>query len=141
MSSRSTISPPSRNGIIPSVTAGGTAKTNVWHTSYYYRGAHRNSDDGRYAVFHGYSSTVVDGDVQFYTGLTAANAAESNLGWLLIDTSTGKMTQYAVVGAEESSAQAAVEQLVSAYRYQATFPLPANINGEDAAYEQLLSMK
>ncbi len=107
-----------------------TSKTNVWHTTYHYKGAYKNSDDSKYAVFHGYSSTVIDGEVQFYTGLTAANAAESNLGWLLIDTSTGKMTQYAIVGAEESSAQAAVEQLVSAYRYQATFPLPANINGE-----------
>lgn len=115
-----------RNGWWNSVTA----KTGVWHTSYHYRSSHMNSDDGKYAIFHGYSSAVIDGNVQFYTGLTAANAAESNLGWLLIDTSTGKMTQYAVVGAEESSAQAAVEQLVSAYRYQATFPLPANINGE-----------
>ena len=106
-------------------------KTGVWHTSYYYRSTRSSSDDDKkVANFYGYSSVVADGDVRFYTGLTAANAAESNLGWLLMDTSTGKMSEYAVVGAEESSAQAAVEQLVSAYRYQATFPLPANIAGE-----------
>ena len=42
------------------------------------------------------------------------------------------MTEYSVVGAEESSAQAAVEQLVSAYQYKATFPLPVNIAGEES---------
>ena len=47
------------------------------------------------------------------------------------------MTEYAVVGAEESSAQAAVEQLVAAQGYQATFPLPANIAGK-ASYVMCL---
>lgn len=108
------------------------SKTNVWRTSYFYRSSHNKSDTeaGKFANFYGYSS-IVDGDGQvlLYTGLTAANNAESNLGWLTIDTSTGKMVQYNVIGAEESSAQAAVEQLVQAQRYEATFPLPANIGG------------
>lgn len=112
-------------------------QTGVWRTSYSYRDERKNKDDGEFANFYGYSSTVMDGEVVFYTGLTAANSAESNLGWLTIDTSTGKMTEYSVVGAEESSAQAAVEQLVSAQRYQATFPLPTNINGE-ASYVMCL---
>lgn len=109
------------------------SKTNVWRTSYYYRNTHKNSSDseaGKFANFYGYSSIVNEDDqVLFYTGLTAANNAESNLGWLTIDISTGKMIQYNVVGAEESSAQAAIEQLVQAQRYEATFPLPANIGG------------
>ncbi|MBR5046293.1 hypothetical protein IKX73_01545 [Candidatus Saccharibacteria bacterium] len=105
-------------------------KTDVWYTSYHYRDSRSNSDDGKFANFYGYSATVVNGRVTLYTGLTAANSAESNLGWLLLDARSGKMTQYAVVGAEESSAQAAAEQLVSAYRYQATFPLPVNVGGE-----------
>lgn len=109
------------------------SKTNVWHTSYHYRDQHKNDADseaGKFANFFGYSSIVdKDGQVLFYTGLTAANGAESNLGWLTIDISTGQMTQYSVIGAEESSAQAAVEQLVQAQNYEATFPLPANIGG------------
>lgn len=113
------------------------SKTNVWHTSYFYREKRSTEEDGEFANFFGYSSVILDGDVQFYTGLTAANNAESNLGWLFMDTSTGQMTEYAVVGAEESSGQKAVEQLVSAYRYQATFPLPANIAGE-ATYIMVL---
>lgn len=110
------------------------SQTNVWRTSYYYRSDRdddSDSDASKFANFFGYSSIVnKDGEVMFYTGLTAANNAESNLGWLTIDTSTGKMTQYDIVGAEESSAQRAVEQLVQAQGYEATFPLPANISGE-----------
>lgn len=114
-----------------------TSQTGVWKTSYSYRDKKQSKEDGKFANFYGYSSTVIDGQVVFYTGLTAANKAESNLGWLTIDASSGKMTEYAVVGAEESSAQAAVEQLVAAQGYQATFPLPANIAGE-ASYVMCL---
>ncbi len=106
------------------------SQTGVWHTAYKYRDARKSPEDGIYANFYGYSAVIVDGGVRYYTGLTAANAAESNLGWLILDPRTGKMAEYAVVGAEESSAQAAAEQLVSAYRYQATFPLPVNVSGE-----------
>ena len=115
-------------------------QTGVWKTSFSYRDQKKDEKDGEFANFYGYSSTVVDGQVVFYTGLTAANKAESNLGWLTIDTSSGKMTEYGVVGAEESSAQAAVEQLVAAQGYQATFPLPANIAGE-ASYVMCLKGK
>ena len=116
-------------------------KTDVWRTSYYFRDKHQNSSDseaGKFANFFGYSSIIQDGQVMFYTGLTAANKADSNLGWLIIDTSSGKMTQYRfknekgedASGAEESSAQVAVEQLVQSMNYEATFPLPVNIAGE-----------
>ncbi len=112
-------------------------QTGVWRTSYSYRDEKKNNEDGEFANFYGYSSTVLDDQIVFYTGLTAANKAESNLGWLTIDISSGKMTEHAIVGAEESSAQAAVEQLVAAQKYQATFPLPANIGGE-ASYVMCL---
>ncbi len=112
------------------------SKTGVYRLSYDYKDlkSHKNSDDseaGQFANFYGYSSIVgSDGDVYLYTGLTSANNAESNLGWVTINTRTGAMTQYDVVGAEEGSAQAAVETLVQAQRYEATFPLPVNIGGE-----------
>lgn len=112
------------------------SKTNVWRTSYYYRDDPEKQNDedsaaGEFANFFGYNSMIdKDGNILFYTGLTAANGANSNLGWLVIDISTGEMTQYNIVGAEESSAQAAVETLVQDLRYEATFPLPANIAGQ-----------
>ena len=110
------------------------SKTGVLRLSYDYRDRHGNdkeSEAGKYANFYGYSSIIgPDGDVLFYTGLTAANNAESNLGWLTINARTGAVTQYSVVGAEESSAQSAVETLVQAQRWEATFPLPVNIAGQ-----------
>ena len=114
-------------------------QANVLRTSYFHRDARQQAESNsggdseakQFAHFYGYSSIVdKDGEICFYTGLTAANKAESNLGWLVIDTSTGKMTQYNLVGAEESSAQGAVEQLVQEKGFQATFPLPVNIAGE-----------
>lgn len=111
------------------------SKTNVWRTSYFFRSNHTAKEESKteadeFANFFGYNSTLdKNGQVMFYTGLTAANNAESNLAWLEIDTSTGEMFQYDIVGAEESSAQAAVEALVQEKRYEATFPLPANIGG------------
>ena len=120
------------------------SKSNVWRTSYHYRdtsNGEKKEGAAQFAHFYGYTSIVnAEGEVCFYTGLTAANAAESNLGWLVIDTSTGEMTQYNLVGAEESSAQAAVEQLVQEKGYEATFPLPVNICGE-ASYLMCLKGK
>lgn len=112
------------------------SKTNVWRTSYYYKDENSKQNDedsaaGKFANFFGYNSMIdKDGQILFYTGLTAANNADSNVGWLTIDCSTGEMTQYSVIGAEESSAQAAIEQQVQDLRYEATFPLPANIGGQ-----------
>ena len=105
-------------------------QTNVLRTTYYHR---RTDNQGaeKFANFYGYSSIIdKNGEICFYTGLTAANKAESNSGWLIIDISTGEMTQYNLTVTEESSAQGAVEQLVQEKGYQATFPLPVNIAGE-----------
>ena len=107
-------------------------QVNVRKTTYCYKNTDTSKKEGAevYALFYGYSSVINrDGEVCFYTGLTPANRSESNLGWLLIDTSTGKMKQYDLVCVEEGSAQNAVEQLVQEKGYQATFPIPVNIGG------------
>ncbi len=119
------------------------SKTDVWYTSYVYRDKRGATDEetaaGKFCNFFGYSSIIQNGQVMTYTGLTAANNSESNLGWLTIDDSTGRMIQYRfkdaksgedISGAEESFAQNAVEQQIPSGRYEATFPLPANIAGE-----------
>ena len=109
------------------------SKTGVLKTSYEYRDKESSENNSEFANFFGYSSVVdANGNVCFYTGLTGANTAESNRGWLIIDISTGRMRQYDVVGAEESSAQQQVESLVQAQQWEATFPLPANIAGNEA---------
>lgn len=98
------------------------SKTGVYDTTYEY---------ATEAGFEGYNSIVVDGEVLFFTGLTPANSAESNIGFILLNPKTGKITQYDCSGAEESSAQTAAEGLVQNLGYTATFPIVVNLAGEE----------
>ena len=100
------------------------SSTGVYKTTYDYR----NSEEH----FYGYNSFVnKDGQVFFYTGLTPASGAESNVGFIAINTRTGDITQYDVAGAEESSAQEAAKGLVQHLGYEATFPTVVNVGGEE----------
>ncbi|MBP3595867.1 MAG: hypothetical protein J6J60_00480 [Clostridia bacterium] len=104
------------------------SKTGVYRTSYEYRDSGEESGE----FYAGYNSIInKDGDICFYAGLTPANIAESNVGFILINTRTGKVTQYDCSGAEESSAQEAAEGLVQNLGYKATFPTVLNIGGEE----------
>ena len=100
-----------------------TSKTGVNRTSYCYR----NTDPENY--FAGYNTTISSDGIVFYTGVTPANAAESINGFILASPRTGVVKYYPCSGAEESSAQSAVESLVQNYGYQATFPTVINIEG------------
>lgn len=115
-----------------------TSKTKVYKTSYYYKDREQTESQdekktdlaaNEFTPFQGYNSIVKDGKVMFYTGLTPANNAESNLGFLLIDPRTREFYFYEATGAEESSAQGAVEGLVADLRYSASFPTIVNIDG------------
>lgn len=116
-----------------------TSQTQVYKTSYFYKDQEQNAsnDDSKndlaaneYTPFEGYNSVVTaDNKVLFYTGLTPANNAETNLGFLLIDPVNQKFTYYESTGAEESSAQMSAEGLVSDLRYSASFPTIVNVDG------------
>lgn len=98
------------------------SKTGVFRTSYFH------SDE----EFAGYNSFVNSkGEVCFYVGLTPANSAETNVGFLLVNTRNGKFKQYDCAGAEEASAQGAAEGLVQNLGYSATFPTVVNVRGEE----------
>jgi len=102
------------------------SKTNRFRTSYHYR----TKKSGEYTPFDGYNSIVAnDGEIYFTTGLTPANAAETNVAILLINPRTGEVKSYNVTGAEESSAQAAAEGLVQNLNYSASFPIITNVDG------------
>lgn len=103
----------------------------VYRTSYYYKdSSSKKEEENNYTPFEGYNSVIgKDGELYFYTGLTPANAAESNIGFLLISPKTGKVTYYEAAGAEESSAQAAAEGLVQNLGYSASFPTILNVDG------------
>lgn len=112
------------------------SKTGVNKTTYSYRSSVLE-DDGE-PKFAGYNSAITsDGEVVFFTGVTPANKAETNLGFLLASPRTGVVKYYDCAGAEESSAQAAAEGLVQNLGYQATFPTILNVDGVETYFMAL----
>ncbi|MCD7775892.1 MAG: hypothetical protein LUH54_00745 [Firmicutes bacterium] len=106
------------------------SQTGVYRTSYYYSGYYDDEYDYGYS-YDGYNTAITSsGEVVFYVGLSPANGAESNIGFLLLSPSTGTITYYACAGAEESSAQSAAEGVVQNLGYDASFPTVVNISGE-----------
>lgn len=89
-------------------------------------------------TFAGYTFFVAsDGHVKVITGVTPSNKTESNIGFLTMDTATGKIQYYAIPGAEESSAQDIAEDLVRATGFKATFPVMQNVDGEPVYMMQM----
>lgn len=109
------------------------SKTDVNHISYNYRDdGYDEEGDVVSEPFDGYNSFLNSkGEVCFYTGITPANAAQSNNGCVLINTRTGEMKEYLYdqAGAEESSAQRVAQGLVQNYGYKATFPIVVSVDG------------
>lgn len=93
------------------------SKTGVNYLTYNY-----GADDYNTAI-------TADGDIVFYTGVTPANAAETNIGFIYASPRTGKVNYYECPGAEETSAMAAAEGLVEDFGYVSNFPVVVNIEG------------
>lgn len=118
------------------------SQTGVLKTSYSYQEGRDTDGDGDTDVrYEGYNTTITsDGDIVFYTGLTPASKAESNVGFILANPRTGVITRYTCSGAEESSAAASAESLVQDLKYVATFPTIMNVDGHET-YFMLLKDK
>ena len=78
----------------------------------------------------GYNYIALNDDVYVYTGVTSANADQSNLGFLLSNQRTKETRFYDAPGATEYAAMASAEGEVQDLGYIATFPLLLNIAGE-----------
>ena len=78
----------------------------------------------------GYNYIALNDDVYVYTGITSANADQSNLGFLLSNQRTKETKFYDAPGATEYAAMGSAESVVQDLGYVATFPLLLNINGE-----------
>lgn len=72
---------------------------------------------------------ALNDDVYMYTGVTSANADQSNLGFLLSNQRT-KETKFYTAPAPQKTAQASAMGVVQDLGYIATFPLLLNIAGE-----------
>lgn len=113
------------------------SKTNVVNTTYSFS----YSDEETNESFSGYNTAITaDGEIVFYTGLTPASNAESNVGFILANPRTGVIKRYTCAGAEESSAMSSAESLVQDLKYVATFPTILNVSGEET-YFMLLKDK
>ncbi|MCI9155916.1 MAG: CvpA family protein [Lawsonibacter sp.] len=78
----------------------------------------------------GYNYIAMNDDVYMYTGVTSANADQSNLGFLLTNQRTKETHFYTAPGATEAAARASAEGVVQDLGYNSTFPLLLNISGE-----------
>lgn len=75
--------------------------------------------------------TLVYGDDNksyWYTGLTSVGKEESAVGFVLVDTRTKKTTFYKQGGATEYAAQSSAQGKVQEKGYEASLPIPYNIN-------------
>ena len=86
----------------------------------------------------GYNYIAMNDDVYAYTGVTSANADQSNLGFLLCNMRTKETHYYEAPGATEYAAMASAEGVVQDLGYTATFPLLLNIAGEPTYFIPLL---
>ena len=78
----------------------------------------------------GYNYIAMNDDVYAYTGVTSANADQSNLGFLLCNMRTKETHFYEAPGATENAARLSAEGVVQDLKYQSTFPLLLNIAEE-----------
>ncbi|MBR4098777.1 MAG: CvpA family protein, partial [Clostridium sp.] len=78
----------------------------------------------------GYNYIAMNDDVYAYTGVTSANADQSNLDFLLCNMRTKETKYYVAPGATEGAAQRSAMGVVQDLGYVATFPLLLNIAGE-----------
>jgi len=78
----------------------------------------------------GYNYIAMNDDVYAYTGVTSANADQSNLGFLLCNMRTKETRYYVAPGATEYAAERSAEGVVQDLGYVATFPLLLNVAGE-----------
>ena len=107
------------------------SKTNVYNTSYSIRSTEKDEDESAFTPFDGYNWVIgTDGNIYAYSGITPDNEAETNIGFVLIDSRTADAKFFNAAGADESSAQHAAEGLVQDLRYSANFPTIVKINGE-----------
>jgi len=78
----------------------------------------------------GYNYIAMNDDVYMYTGVTSANADQSNLGFLLCNMRTKQTRFYTAPGATEEAAKLSAQGVVQDLGYTATFPILLNIDGE-----------
>lgn len=73
-----------------------------------------------------------DKSAKWYTGMQSKSTSnkESTMGFMLVDSRTGKATFYQRSGITENVAKSAIEGRVQEFEYASSNPIPYNINGK-----------
>lgn len=82
-----------------------------------------------YKTTEGYNYIELNDDIWIYTGITSANADESNIGFVLVNQRTQEAKKIMSAGAEEFSAMRSAEGTVQHLGYTSTFPLLISVGG------------
>lgn len=70
-----------------------------------------------------------DGQCYLYTGITSVGGDEGTVGFMMVNTRTKEVFRYNRTGATEIAAKRSAESQVQEKGYQASFPIPYNVNG------------
>lgn len=116
--------------VVEELDDNGSLKDGYWNS--------RIGQSGVIVTSEGYNYLEKNGDIWLYSGLTSANADESNLGFVLVNLRTHEAMKIATAGANEESAMKSAQSEVKNYGYQSTFPLLINIKGNPV---YLMSLK
>ena len=116
--------------VVEELDDNGSLKKGFWNSQF--------GQSGVIVTSEGYNYLEKNGDIWLYSGLTSANADESNLGFVLVNLRTHEAMKIATAGANEKSAMKSAQSEVKNYGYQSTFPLLINIKGNPV---YLISLK
>lgn len=87
------------------------------------------SQQGVTTTTAGYNYLSIDEDVFMYTGVTSVNSDASNIGFYLVNLRTKAAEYFPVVSADEFSAMDSAVGSVQQMRYESTFPILVNLEG------------
>lgn len=116
--------------VVEELDDNGSLKKGFWNSQF--------GQTGVIVTSEGYNYLEKNGDIWLYSGLTSANADESNLGFVLVNLRTHEAMKIVTAGANEKSAMKSAQSEVKNYGYQSTFPLLINIKGNPV---YLMSLK
>lgn len=77
-----------------------------------------------------YANVVYDkGICYYYYGITSTKSDQALIGFMLVNSRTYEITEYKIAGSTEQAAMDSAEGKVQQYEYEASHPIPANIEG------------
>lgn len=114
-------------------------ENDILKLSYNYKDNSEEDEEADESIdnFDGYSSILINGEINFLTGLVSTGEDESMVGFITANPRTGKIKFYNCVGAEEGTAQKSAESLVQNFGYSASYPIVVNVEGQETYFMTL----